>query len=159
MRRYNKQQQISASFGKDMRIIIKDLYLDNMMSSIEIVDYIKQNTQIDITARSIQRLLKGMGITRSVKNAFNNAIKRNRVHWQYKELKYRRTRLSSKLRYKILKRDNFKCVLCGNTAKTNILEVDHIIPISRGGSNDDDNLRTSCNACNKGKQYNEDCKK
>src|SRR5437763_6397359 len=37
------------------------------------------------------------------------------------------------------------CELCGNEDN---LVIDHIIPLSRGGSNDLDNLRTLCNSCN-----------
>lgn len=41
--------------------------------------------------------------------------------------------------------DNYACVVCG--AKDDIT-VDHIIPLSRGGSNDFDNLQTLCRSCN-----------
>ena len=38
-----------------------------------------------------------------------------------------------KLREEILKRDNYTCVYCG---KTGIREVDHVIPKSKGGTNE-----------------------
>jgi hypothetical protein len=70
----------------------------------------------------------------------------------------RRTRqpLKPSLRWAILKRDNFQCTLCGQRAtsksRTRInLEVDHIIPVSQGGTNDPKNLRTLCTACNQGR--------
>ena len=59
--------------------------------------------------------------------------------------------LTLKLRYKIFKRDNFKCVLCGTTGKEEKLEIDHIIPISEGGKTIKSNLRTLCFKCNRGK--------
>lgn len=64
-----------------------------------------------------------------------------------------RVKMSASLRYEILKRDHFKCVLCGRTpAEDNIkLHVDHIIPISKGGKTEWDNLRTLCQDCNLGK--------
>ena len=43
---------------------------------------------------------------------------------------------SSKLRCYILERDNYTCKLCGNSTKLEpnlLLEIDHIIPISKGG--------------------------
>ncbi|MBI3432075.1 MAG: HNH endonuclease [Hydrogenophilales bacterium] len=58
------------------------------------------------------------------------------------------------VRYKVLVRDNFKCVLCGNspaTEPTCHLHVDHIHPHSKGGSTTIENLRTLCGACNMGK--------
>lgn len=58
------------------------------------------------------------------------------------------------LRYRVLVRDNFKCVLCGNSPARDPachLHVDHIDPYSKGGRTVIENLRTLCNACNVGK--------
>lgn len=58
------------------------------------------------------------------------------------------------LRYDILRRDRFKCVICGASPSTKIdceLHVDHIIPFSKGGKTVKDNLRTLCKNCNLGK--------
>ncbi|PIQ68176.1 MAG: HNH endonuclease [Candidatus Taylorbacteria bacterium CG11_big_fil_rev_8_21_14_0_20_46_11] len=55
-------------------------------------------------------------------------------------------------RYQIMKRDNFRCVLCGQDAKEAKLVIDHIIPVTHGGTNDIVNLRTTCGACNYGKK-------
>lgn len=53
------------------------------------------------------------------------------------------------LRMKILVRDQFKCQYCGLTVKDNaVLQVDHIVPVSKGGTNDEYNLITSCRDCN-----------
>lgn len=66
-----------------------------------------------------------------------------------------RKKLTSKLRYAIMQRDDFKCVLCGVDAAEDDnrvkLEVDHIMPISKGGKTVADNLRTLCRECNRGK--------
>lgn len=48
----------------------------------------------------------------------------------------------------VLARDDHTCTYCGSTRKPH---VDHIIPISRGGSNAFDNLTTSCGPCNQSK--------
>ena len=58
------------------------------------------------------------------------------------------------IRYKVLKRDNFRCVLCGRSPATEQgceLHVDHIIPFSKGGKSTLDNLRSTCKECNLGK--------
>lgn len=55
------------------------------------------------------------------------------------------------LRWKILLRDDFTCRYCGQHAPDTKLEVDHIQPIEEGGSDNEDNLITSCYACNRGK--------
>ena len=66
---------------------------------------------------------------------------------------YQRRILTPSLRYDILKRDNFKCVICGRTPKRDgiTLHVDHIIPVSKGGKTEPENLRTLCSICNLGK--------
>ena len=63
-------------------------------------------------------------------------------------------KISDKLRYQVLKRDNFKCCACGaSPAKDPSVElhIDHIIPYSKGGENTIDNLQTLCAKCNLGK--------
>lgn len=62
--------------------------------------------------------------------------------------------ISVGLRFKILKRDNFKCCACGaSPAKDpNVeLHIDHIIPWSKGGETTEENLQTLCSKCNLGK--------
>lgn len=61
--------------------------------------------------------------------------------------------MTKSLRYDVLKRDGFKCVLCGATASDGVkLHVDHIIPIAKGGKTELSNLRTLCENCNLGKR-------
>lgn len=63
-----------------------------------------------------------------------------------------RSQMTDKLRYSILKRDGFKCKICGRTANDGVkLHVDHIIPVSKGGETTPDNLQTLCETCNWGK--------
>ena len=56
--------------------------------------------------------------------------------------------VSVKQRDDILRRDNYTCQKCGRYA---IVEVDHKIPFSLGGSDANDNLWTLCERCNRGK--------
>jgi len=55
-------------------------------------------------------------------------------------------------RFEVFKRDNFKCQYCGKNPPDIILEVDHVIPKSKGGDDDINNLTTSCFDCNRGKK-------
>lgn len=56
------------------------------------------------------------------------------------------------LRYRVLARDNFTCQYCGQYAPNVRLEVDHVVPVVEGGTDDLSNLITSCWACNQGKE-------
>lgn len=55
------------------------------------------------------------------------------------------------VRYKVFERDGFACRYCGQKAPNVVLHVDHIHPVSRGGTDHIDNLCTACSACNSGK--------
>ena len=59
--------------------------------------------------------------------------------------------ISPKLRFEVLKRDKYVCQYCGACGPDVELEIDHIIPVSRGGTDDIDNLKTACFRCNRGK--------
>lgn len=59
---------------------------------------------------------------------------------------------SNKDKWTTLARDKFTCRYCGAEAGDGVaLEVDHIISIAEGGSNDLSNLITACSQCNNGK--------
>lgn len=65
-----------------------------------------------------------------------------------------RKAISKKVRFEVFKRDSFKCQYCGKSAPEVILEIDHIKPVSKGGTNDMTNLVAACSACNNGKRAN-----
>lgn len=65
---------------------------------------------------------------------------------------HERSLMTPSLRFKILTRDNYRCVLCGRGASDGVkLQIDHIIPVSKGGKTTEDNLQTLCKDCNLGK--------
>jgi hypothetical protein len=54
------------------------------------------------------------------------------------------TRMPENVRQAVLARDGHRCVRCGSTTR---LEVDHIVPVSRGGQHTVANGRTLCRPC------------
>ncbi len=52
----------------------------------------------------------------------------------------------------IFERDLYHCQSCGKTHAEANLNVDHIIPLARGGKNDISNLQTLCCGCNQCKR-------
>ena len=57
-----------------------------------------------------------------------------------------------RLRFLVMKRDHFRCKLCGASSGPNLeLHVDHIVPYSKGGKTVFENLQTLCERCNLGK--------
>lgn len=78
----------------------------------------------------------------------------NKESLEYKKsrLKSRERTISLSLRYDVLKRDNFTCQICGRTISDGAkLEVDHRVPVAKGGKSTMDNLWTLCFECNRGK--------
>ncbi len=66
--------------------------------------------------------------------------------------KKRNKGLSTRLRWQVLERDNFICQYCGvRGGEKSPLHVDHKVSIADGGTDDLDNLITSCQKCNLGK--------
>jgi hypothetical protein len=73
---------------------------------------------------------------------------------QTPELVIRRRNVPLNVRLAVLKRDGFRCVLCGRSPANElgvVLHLDHVHPFSLGGESTADNLQTLCQACNLGK--------
>lgn len=68
---------------------------------------------------------------------------------------YTRVPISKSLRYNVLHRDGFRCQACGATHKQTRLHIDHIVPVSKGGTTEEGNLQVLCEACNLGKSDRE----
>ena len=68
--------------------------------------------------------------------------------------KEQRALMTNNMREAIKRRDNFTCCNCGNSIHNEpnlLLEIDHIIPVSKGGLTVENNLQTLCWKCNRAK--------
>lgn len=63
-----------------------------------------------------------------------------------------RKKIPLKIIWQVLERSNFRCVIC---ECNNSLEIDHVFPYSKGGSNKIDNLQVLCAPCNSKKRADE----
>lgn len=59
--------------------------------------------------------------------------------------------VSKRLRFEIFRRDSHACRYCGSSAPDATLTIDHVVPVTLGGSDDPSNLVTACKDCNSGK--------
>ena len=65
-----------------------------------------------------------------------------------------RALMTAKLRDRIKVRDNFTCQICSlstSDEKNLLLEIDHVVPLSKGGKSTEDNLQVLCWRCNRSK--------
>ena len=63
----------------------------------------------------------------------------------------RRQQISGDVRHAVYLRDNYRCRFCGKGDEDYDLQIDHIKPVSKGGTNHIRNLQTLCEDCNKEK--------
>jgi len=77
----------------------------------------------------------------------------DKIRWT-KSAAGQRALMTAKLRGQIKERDNYACLQCGVSLSVEphlLLEVDHILPVSRGGLSVHENLQTLCWKCNRSK--------
>lgn len=107
-----------------------------------------------------------MGILRSILGYFRRWNER-RKYWKWHESLYpgggTRSPQWRALRLQVIRRDRYRCVNCGRQGRFPPgrprkgrgpswgLQVDHIKPLSSGGTNDQTNLQTLCKACHERK--------
>lgn len=157
--RHKKLEKLVRHYGKSVDDLITEWYLDKKYSALQIAKKIIDETGICVTARGVEYTLKKLKIGRTRSEARKLGIVEGRVDYSplrkpIKSIELRRG-ISLKVRFEIMKRDNFRCVLCGQDAKETKLVIDHIVPVTHGGTNSVVNLRTTCSACNLGKMIYE----
>ena len=108
---------------------------------------------INITAvrRAIVLIFKGIAMAEEENGNFLHSARLNfRVPSVIRLTEFRRIhhRARSLSRKNILLRDRNTCQFCGKTFPPSDLTLDHVIPRSRGGHTDWDNLVTCCHSCN-----------
>jgi len=60
-----------------------------------------------------------------------------------------REHIPARIREEVLTRDGYRCRICGASSDEDYLEIDHLRPVSQGGTNAPSNLRTLCRRCNR----------
>ena len=91
------------------------------------------------------------------KNEVNNLIERvnhkNGTFFTDNEIwnaicRVERGKVSNKMRFSLYQRDGYRCLKCGISQEYANLEIDHIVPIAKGGKSTYNNLQTLCHRCN-----------
>lgn len=111
------------------------------------VEYINESEQSEIDYKTAMEKENPDSTTTEFLDAQNNDSEKQPIHKTSRNI-------NTRLRFIVLKRDNFKCCACGaSPAKDPSVElhIDHIIPWSKGGETEIDNLQTLCSKCNIGK--------
>lgn len=113
---------LRAFLKQETRIINTYLYKMAEAAYVNIFDFVKK--------------LQSTGRISNSPNVIAEIIRRERAAIYYHH---------DRIFMKIGRRDGFSCSLCGADKD---LTIDHIIPVSRGGNNNIDNLQILCRSCN-----------
>ena len=164
-RRYELNPQLEKPFSHYLvlaySIIQKDLKIEGYCpTEIAITlskgDVFENEIHITLTKKNISRssILKFADII-----DFLDLEKIHFILWAdpKSSQKNKRRQISGKTRQNVLMRDNYTCQICGATVKDGAkLEIDHCIPVSKGGTNDENNLQVLCQQCNREKHNRTD---
>ena len=101
--------------------------------------------------------IDGLTAIMIAKNDIDKIIQQNSLFGKQDNPKKVRKPISGRVRQNVLMRDNYTCQICGATVKDGAkLEIDHIKPVSKGGTNNENNLQVLCQQCNREKHNRDD---
>lgn len=98
----------------------------------------------DLTKEQVQELIELLG--NKLEEEVNS---RGDVFWKHRATD--REEISGSIRYEVLKRARGRCECCGISKEDRPLDIDHIVPVSKKGSNDISNYQALCWLCNTNK--------
>ena len=73
----------------------------------------------------------------------------NEPFTETKELRRVGRNIPRHIMLRVVRRDNNQCQICSRILKDNEIEFDHVIPVSKGGSSEEHNIRVACFECNR----------
>jgi hypothetical protein len=138
---------------------------EGILESIQKSIYLSQTTPIKLNPRiwifkDYFYIVEGPYIDEQFKLLIFESFDRERIRFERLKQKFDsssqvekqpRHRIPEKVRIEIWQRDGGKCAKCGSREK---LEYDHIVPLSKGGSNTARNIELLCEKCNRTKSAN-----
>jgi 5-methylcytosine-specific restriction endonuclease McrA len=106
------------------------------------VEYLpKRNRQLKAQQSHIDRLQHELDW---IKPHYERLLEEERI----RKARVRRTSTPRITRAIIILRDGYTCRYCGKLLDDGTVTIDHILPVSRGGKHDEDNLVVACRPCN-----------
>jgi len=116
----------------------------NVLRKNKIVDYNSNNFELDLSEISKEQREELIKIC-DVKIA-EYEEKYGKKIWKHRARDSRI--ISGSIRYIVLKNAKNRCELCGIHKDVKALDVDHIVPINKGGPNVIENMQALCYTCN-----------
>jgi len=118
----------------------------------KIVEYLDGNFKLDLSQLSEKQ--KNSLIKICDEKITEYEEKYGKTIWKHRARSSRV--ISGSIRYNVLTRAMHRCELCGINAEDKALDVDHIVPINKGGPNVIENMQALCYTCNSQKSDRDD---
>lgn len=144
--------KVNLKFKRLLQIIEEKIYYKSILNPVIEFNVLVEIvlTNINGSYRTSKRQIFDVTIVEEliekVKDKSNNRFNNEQI-WKSISI-VERAKVSNKMRFAVYKRDNNRCRKCGSRYN---LEIDHIIPIAKGGKTTFDNLQTLCKKCNEEK--------
>ena len=153
-----KKYEIMASISKSIPVLIRTFSKERLERNLGFKPIDLSN--LYFPSYVFQYVSAGVNSSMKVEVKFDVSNLERFVSYLSEFVKFRksiagqRSLMTQALRTLIKERDNYCCQICGLSAmdeRNLLLEIDHIIPLSKGGITSEDNLQTLCWRCNRSK--------
>jgi 5-methylcytosine-specific restriction endonuclease McrA len=148
LRKSEKERQLSACINLGYNLSLekfkKNIEVD-LINNPSLKELLSEKANVFVSWAVKERVNYVADIFDEVNDFLNLRFGENRIRLYNYNVK-----LWYRLINEVFRRDNYTCRYCGRIGGK--LEADHIIPFSKGGSDELDNLVTSCRTCNRQKK-------
>lgn len=142
---FNPPKYILKYYNKEL---MKKLGAEIPEISVEYAEYVFEYVSAGGNSSQKSSIILNGETSEAIADFLSQKIKYNN------SAKAQRSLMTTSLRNKIKERDGFKCQQCNVSTEEQsllLLEIDHIIPVSKGGLSIPENLQTLCWKCNRTK--------
>ncbi len=154
----NKKNEILNNISKNVPIIIRKLFPEKFERELGFEEF--NFNELFYPTFTFRYISSGGNSGSQFNIVFDIPMIERFVNYLSESVKFQKSTagqrrlMTPKLRSSIIERDNHTCMLCKNSTYNEpnlLLEVDHIIPIAKGGLTSEENLQTLCWKCNRHK--------
>lgn len=153
-----KREEILNQISNDIPWIIKNIFTKQLDKELGFDEFVFD--EVYYPTYSFRYISSGGKSSSQFDVTFDIPMLERFITYLSEQIKFKnsaegqRRLMTPKLRQQIKERDNYTCKLCSNSTSQEpnlLLEIDHIIPVARGGMTTEDNLQTLCWKCNRSK--------
>lgn len=153
-----KREEILKSIAKDIPFVIRKIFAKKLDKELGFDEFVFD--EMFYPTFSFRYTSSGGNSGNQFDIRFDIPMLERFVTYLSEQVKFKKSAegqrrlMTPRLRQQIKERDNYTCKICSNSVSQEpnlLLEIDHIVPVSKGGMTTEDNLQTLCWKCNRSK--------